>query len=133
MVQCSEYVTALSLIPRAHDEKMRAGLLLPLSLLRVPLNKSPTSVAFARMASVTGTIYDGPKDAPTVTLFTKEGCTLCEAAKSVLATAAAKHPHTLMAIDITDTDHTEWWDRYKYDIPVLHVDGVYWAKHRQDA
>ena len=22
-----------------------------------------------------------------------------------------------------------WW-QYKYDIPVLHVDGKYWAKHR---
>ena len=25
-----------------------------------------------------------------------------------------------------------WYSRYKWDIPVLHVDGSYWAKHRID-
>ena len=28
---------------------------------------------------------------------------------------------------------TEWWDKYKYDIPVLHVNGAYWTKHRVTA
>ena len=31
--------------------------------------------------------------------------------------------HALDAVDITDPEHQEWWDRYKYDIPVLHVNG----------
>jgi len=33
-------------------------------------------------------------------------------------------------VDITDADKKRWFDRYKYDIPVLRIDGVYWAKHR---
>ena len=51
-------------------------------------------------------------------------------AKGVLADAAADRPHTLEAVDITDPEHAEWWDKYKYDIPVLHIDNIYWAKHR---
>jgi pyruvate/2-oxoacid:ferredoxin oxidoreductase alpha subunit len=46
----------------------------------------------------------------------------------VLAAAAARQPHTLEAVDITDDAH--WWRRYKYDIPVLHIGDAYWAKHR---
>ena len=63
-------------------------------------------------------------------LFTKAGCTLCDAAKEKLAQAAEVESHTLEAVDITDPDNLDWWGKYKYDIPVLHVDGLYWAKHR---
>ena len=48
----------------------------------------------------------------------------------MLADAAAERPHTLEAVDITDPEHAAYWDKYKYDIPVLHIDGKYWAKHR---
>lgn len=82
------------------------------------------------MTSVTGTVYSGPQDRPIVTLFTREGCTLCDKAKDVLKTAAADSPHTLKAVDITDEEHRDWFDRYQYDIPVLHINGIYWAKHR---
>ena len=80
--------------------------------------------------SVTGVVYSADADRPTVQLFTKAGCTLCDVAKGVLASASAESPHTLEAIDITDADKAEWWDKYKYDIPVLHINNVYWAKHR---
>eukprot|EP00321_Phaeocystis_globosa_P009747 CAMPEP_0118825030 /NCGR_PEP_ID=MMETSP1162-20130426/11008_1 /TAXON_ID=33656 /ORGANISM="Phaeocystis Sp, Strain CCMP2710" /LENGTH=209 /DNA_ID=CAMNT_0006755681 /DNA_START=27 /DNA_END=656 /DNA_ORIENTATION=+ len=80
--------------------------------------------------SVSGTVYSAGDDAPTVQLFTKAGCTLCDVAKGVLASASAEQPHTLVAVDITDEDKTAWWDKYKYDIPVLHINNVYWAKHR---
>ena len=63
-------------------------------------------------------------------IFTKAGCTLCDVAKDVLKGAAAEQPHTLESVDITDPEHAEWWDKYKYDIPVLHINGIYWAKHR---
>ena len=43
------------------------------------------------------------------------------------------HPHSLSQMDITDPEHTEWFDKYKYDIPVLHVNGQYWTKHRLTA
>jgi hypothetical protein len=98
--------------------------------------RSPSSlvhvrcVADASGGSVSGLIYSAPADKPTVRLFTKAGCTLCDVAKGVLADVAADRPHTLEAVDITDAEHAGWWDKYKYDIPVLHIDGKYWAKHR---
>ena len=108
------------------------ALVLPL-LLRVP--RSPPNPRLladdaAGRRSVSGILYSGPVEKPTVRLFTKDGCTLCDAAKDVLASAAVQQPHTLESVDITDPEHAVWWDKYKYDIPVLHIDGKYWAKHR---
>lgn len=52
--------------------------------------------------------------------------------KDVLVGLKDAHPHSLTAVDITDEANKEWWDRYKYDIPVLHLGGKYWTKHRLD-
>ncbi|KAG7348860.1 glutaredoxin [Nitzschia inconspicua] len=83
------------------------------------------------LASVTGPVYtDNDPESPTVTLYTKEGCTLCDKAKDVLFALKDQHPHSLQQVDITDREHREWWDRYKYDIPVLHINDMYWTKHR---
>ena len=106
------------------------------------------------MMSVSGVIYDvennNDKDDTdehgqhesrgmiVVTLFTKEGCTLCDKAKDVLQSLRSKYPHKLVAVDITDPLYRErWYEKYKYDIPVLHVttddnnnNNIYWAKHR---
>jgi len=65
-----------------------------------------------------------------VTLFTKHQCTLCDKVKEVLAEVREEAPHGLDQVDITDPGNEKWWDKYKYDIPVLHVQGRYWAKHR---
>ena len=70
------------------------------------------------------------EDEPLVQLFTKEGCTLCHKVRDVLQQVKEEHPHSLELVDITDTDKTDYWDRYKYDIPVVHVNGQYWIKHR---
>lgn len=80
--------------------------------------------------SVTGTVYDGPQDAPIVRLYTKHGCTLCDMVSDTLSSVQNSHPHTLEAVDITDDDKKDLYDKYKYDIPVLHIGGKYWAKHR---
>lgn len=80
--------------------------------------------------SVTGKIYDGPEGEPVVQLFTKQGCTLCDKVTDVLRSVRESHPHTLEAVDITDEDKLDWFDKYKYDIPVLHIEGKYWEKHR---
>ena len=48
---------------------------------------------------------------------------------SVLTTPRCR----LEQIDITDKEHRDWFDRYKYDIPVLHMNGKYWIKHRLTA
>ena len=82
-------------------------------------------------ASVTGTVYEAAEpEAPKVTLFTKEGCTLCDKVKDVLVDLRETHPHSLSQIDITDQEHSSWYDKYKYDIPILHIEGRYWIKHR---
>lgn len=84
-------------------------------------------------ASVTGTAYSSvDADAPVVKLFTKDGCTLCDKAKDVLKEIQEEYPHSLEQVDITDAGHEEWFSKYKYDIPVLHVNNQYWIKHRID-
>lgn len=86
-------------------------------------------------ASVTGTVYSSASedtDAPVVKLFTKDGCTLCDKAKDVLKGIQEEYPHSLEQVDITDAGHEEWFSKYKYDIPVLHVNNQYFAKHRID-
>jgi hypothetical protein len=50
--------------------------------------------------------------------------------KEILESCRDEAPHTLQAVDITEARHRDWWDRYKYDIPVLHLGEIYWAKHR---
>lgn len=100
--------------------------------IRLPL-ASKMRVLSRRWASVTGTVYQDENNdstAPVVTLFTKEGCTLCDKVKDVLSELRDEHPHSLQQQDITDADAKDWFRRYKYDIPVLHLDGEYWVKHR---
>ena len=69
-----------------------------------------------------------PPRLPAVRLFTGADCTLCDVLKRTLARSA--QPHTLEAVDIGERAHREWFRRYKWDIPVLHIDGKYFAKHR---
>ena len=82
--------------------------------------------------SVSGVIYenDSNEDGVLVELYTKEGCTLCDKVCKVLESVREREPHRLEAVDITDEDKVEFWDKYKWDIPVLHVNGLYWTKHR---
>jgi Glutaredoxin-like domain (DUF836). len=86
--------------------------------------------------SITGPVYsvesDSKEDYPIVQLYTKEGCTLCDKVSDVLKSVREEYPHSLEAIDITDLDKTEFYDKYKWDIPVLHINGKYWTKHKLD-
>lgn len=85
----------------------------------------------SQRTSVTGMIYgENAEDNPTIQLFTKEGCTLCDKAKDVLQSVREAQPHSLEAVDITDPDKQNFFDMYKWDIPVLHINGLYWTKHR---
>eukprot|EP00555_Chaetoceros_dichaeta_P012622 CAMPEP_0198251214 /NCGR_PEP_ID=MMETSP1447-20131203/2119_1 /TAXON_ID=420782 /ORGANISM="Chaetoceros dichaeta, Strain CCMP1751" /LENGTH=230 /DNA_ID=CAMNT_0043936179 /DNA_START=20 /DNA_END=712 /DNA_ORIENTATION=- len=87
--------------------------------------------------SVTGLIYavesTTEENPVVVTLYTKEGCTLCDKVSDVLRSIRTDHPHSLTAVDITDPDKKDLWDKYKWDIPVLHVNDMYWTKHKLDA
>ena len=83
--------------------------------------------------SVTGLVYQDSTDAtnaPMVQLYTKEGCTLCDKVSDVLKSLREECPHSLEAIDITDEGKEDIYDKYKWDIPVLHIEGKYWTKHK---
>ncbi|XP_072114159.1 glutaredoxin-like protein C5orf63 homolog [Mobula birostris] len=68
------------------------------------------------------------KDLPTLTLFTKDSCTLCEEAKEVLE--PYRHRFILQEVDITDPKNSVWFERYKNDIPVFHMNGQFLMMHR---
>ncbi|XP_014374045.1 glutaredoxin-like protein C5orf63 homolog isoform X2 [Alligator sinensis] len=38
----------------------------------------------------------------------------------------------LQEVDITLPDNAAWYDKYKYDIPVFHLNGQFLMKHRVD-
>jgi hypothetical protein len=57
-----------------------------------------------------------------ITLFTKEGCHLCEVVKEELMELNGRFPHTLHEIDITGDP--DLWQKYRYRIPILHIGDV---------
>ncbi len=65
---------------------------------------------------------------PVVTLFTKDGCTLCDVVRAVIA--HSPRPIRLVEVDIAAPSNALWFQRYQNDIPVLHLNGQFLAKHR---
>ena len=63
-----------------------------------------------------------------VELYGKQGCHLCDKVREVLHEAAEVVDFTLREIDITADPSL--FERYRYDIPVVLVDGEEWARHR---
>lgn len=62
-----------------------------------------------------------------LTLFSKQQCGLCDTAKSVMEQVIQTPDFSKChyeVVDITDPDHKQWWDKYCYDIPVLHVENT---------
>ena len=57
----------------------------------------------------------------TVRFFTKPGCHLCEQAEELLEEIAGECPMDLEMIDITED--MDIFDRYRYEIPVIAVEG----------
>lgn len=61
-----------------------------------------------------------------LTLYAKQGCSLCDKAKVVLdslrANPGLKKPLNYQYVDITDPQNNQWWDAYCFDVPVVHVD-----------
>ncbi|XP_070776585.1 glutaredoxin-like protein C5orf63 homolog [Enoplosus armatus] len=67
---------------------------------------------------------------PTLTLFTKDPCPLCDEAKEVLE--PFKHRFVLQQVDISLPENRDWLDMYRWDIPVFHLNGQFAMKHRMD-
>jgi glutaredoxin len=59
---------------------------------------------------------------PVVILYAKAGCHLCDEARELLEDLAASHVFRLDEIDIRRDDAL--FERYRYRIPVVRVDGV---------
>ncbi|XP_048026565.1 glutaredoxin-like protein C5orf63 homolog isoform X3 [Megalobrama amblycephala] len=68
------------------------------------------------------------KQLPILTLFTKDPCPLCDEAKEELE--PYKHRFELLEVDITLPENRVWFDRYRYDIPVFHLNGQFLMMHR---
>ena len=58
---------------------------------------------------------------PRITLYTRPGCHLCDAAREVVARVCADMGESFDEVDITTDDELE--DRFGEDIPVTFVDG----------
>lgn len=73
----------------------------------------------------------GTKDVnlPLLTMYTKSsGCSLCDDAKLVLAPVMDQFNFEEVHID--NPENTEWFDQYRYDIPVFHLNGKFLMKHK---
>ncbi|XP_073481019.1 glutaredoxin-like protein C5orf63 homolog isoform X1 [Aquarana catesbeiana] len=72
--------------------------------------------------------YVTQKEKPVLTLFTKDPCPLCDEAKETLTPFMERF--VLEQVDITLPENSIWYDRYKYDIPVFHLNGQFLMMHR---
>jgi glutaredoxin len=65
-----------------------------------------------------------------ITLYTREGCHLCDEAKAVITPLLAQFGVKLREVDIDDDPILR--DRYTDDVPVIFVGSQFFAKHRVD-
>ncbi|XP_062271140.1 glutaredoxin-like protein C5orf63 homolog [Scomber scombrus] len=57
-------------------------------------------------------------------------CPLCDEAKEVLQ--PFRHRFVFQQVDISHPENRKWLDRYRWDIPVFHLNGQFVMKHRVD-
>ncbi|KAH3686992.1 hypothetical protein WICPIJ_002017 [Wickerhamomyces pijperi] len=67
-----------------------------------------------------------PTEAVWLTLYAKQGCSLCDKAKVVLDSVrvnpSLNKTLNYQYVDITDPQNNQWWDAYCFDVPVVHLD-----------
>ena len=68
---------------------------------------------------------------PHVIIYSRPGCHLCDDAKAVIMSAGCSDQFTLAEVNIESDE--ELLRKYKYDIPVIAIDGVETFMHRVDA
>ena len=66
----------------------------------------------------------------TVTLYTRPGCHLCEEAKAAMRASGCEGEFLLEEVNI-DLD-AALGDKYRFDIPVVYINGVKAFKHAVD-
>lgn len=67
---------------------------------------------------------------PTLTMYTKEDCSLCDDAKEILI-PYLKRVH-FEEVNILEPGNEDYLHKYRFDIPVFHLNGNYLMKHRVD-
>jgi len=65
---------------------------------------------------------------PQVTIYSRPGCHLCDEAKAAIESAGCSDQFVLSEINIESDE--ELLSKYKYDIPVITIDGVESFIHR---
>jgi glutaredoxin len=65
-----------------------------------------------------------------VIIYSRPGCHLCDEAKAAIMSAGCNDQFTLEEVNIESDD--ELLRKYKYDIPVIAIDGVESFMHRVD-
>ena len=65
-----------------------------------------------------------------VTMYTREGCHLCEEAKAAMAPLLLEFGAKLREVDIDDDPVL--FERYTDDVPVIFIGGQLFAQHRID-
>ncbi|XP_007890735.1 glutaredoxin-like protein C5orf63 homolog [Callorhinchus milii] len=73
-------------------------------------------------------MFSQKRNLPVLTLFTKDPCPLCEEAKETLEPYKCRF--VLQEVDISLPENSVWFDRYKCDIPVFHLNGQFLMMHR---
>lgn len=69
---------------------------------------------------------------PTLTLYTKHPCLLCDILKDDLRSRFSGR-YQLQEVDITAAGNERLFKLYKYEIPVLFLEGQFLCKHRLDS
>uniref|UniRef100_A0A8V0YJG3 Glutaredoxin-like protein n=1 Tax=Gallus gallus TaxID=9031 RepID=A0A8V0YJG3_CHICK len=91
----------------------------------------PLPVQLASASSLLGRLLcSASTNKPVLTLFTKKPCPLCDEAKEALE--PYKRRFILQEVDITLPENSAWYHKYKYDIPVFHLNGRFLMKHQVD-
>ena len=67
-----------------------------------------------------------------VTFFTKPDCTLCKGALFVIEKVRRQLGFELESVDISAPGQEAWFEAYKHDIPVVHLNGTEIFRHRVD-
>ncbi|XP_024049132.2 glutaredoxin-like protein C5orf63 homolog isoform X2 [Terrapene carolina triunguis] len=93
--------------------------LVRIKLAQVPAHTEKHPLCYCVEYTVSGLTWDW-----------KDPCPLCDEAKEVLE--PYKNRFILQEVDITLPENAVWYDRYKYDIPVFHLNGQFLMKHRVD-
>lgn len=68
---------------------------------------------------------------PKLTMYTKQQCQLCD--ELVQELSPFMNRLQFEKVDITKPENREYFKRYRYDIPVLHINGEFLCMHRLDA